>query len=278
MRILRNLLMPIFLLFATVGLSACDRVEPGQVGIKVYMLGGSKGVDHEVLPVGRHWIGVNERLYLFPTFTQNTTWANNEQIVFQDIDGLTIAGDFGIQYQLDQAKIATIFQKYRRGIDEITDTFLRNEVRDALVAETASMKAEDIYGRGKEVLMQRVLARVQSRVGPDGILVASIYAIGPFRLPPEVMTALNAKIAATQKAQQRENEVAQAKAEADKEVETARGRAQSVLLEAKAQAEANQTLARSLTPELVQWQAIQKWNGTLPTVTGTGGVPLVNLK
>jgi hypothetical protein len=45
----------------------------------------------------------------------------------------------------------------------------------------------------------------------------------------------------------------------------------------EAEAEANLRIAKSLTPELVEWQKIQKWNGALPQVSG-GGMPLVNIK
>ena len=40
--------------------------------------------------------------------------------------------------------------------------------------------------------------------------------------------------------------------------------------------DANQLLNASLSPTLVQWQAIQKWNGTMPTVTG-GAMPFVDV-
>ena len=77
-------------------------------------------------------------------------------------------------------------------------------------------------------------------------------------------------------AQQRENEVSQAKAEADKQVAVARGEADSTLLKAKAQAEANELLERSLTPALVQYRAIEQWDGKLPSVNG-GAMPFINV-
>ena len=40
--------------------AACSYVPAGNVGIKVNLLGGDKGVDSEVLGVGRYWIGWNE--------------------------------------------------------------------------------------------------------------------------------------------------------------------------------------------------------------------------
>ena len=78
-------------------------------------------------------------------------------------------------------------------------------------------------------------------------------------------------------AQQRQNEVAQARAEAEKKVAEARGEAESVLLKAKAQAEANRELASSITDQLVQYRALDKWDGVLPRITGNSAVPFVNV-
>jgi len=78
-------------------------------------------------------------------------------------------------------------------------------------------------------------------------------------------------------AQQRQNEVAQAKAEADKKIEDARGEAESLLKVAEAQAKANRLLADSLTTEFVQYQAITKWNGELPKMTGSSAVPFIDV-
>ena len=48
----------IALMTALVGsVAACSYVPAGNVGVKVNMLGGAKGVDTEILPVGKYWIG-----------------------------------------------------------------------------------------------------------------------------------------------------------------------------------------------------------------------------
>lgn len=269
-------------LVALLALTACSKVPAGHVGIKVFLLGGSKGVDHEELGVGRYWIGVNEELYLFPTFMQNYEWKSDptgkdESISFQTVEGMTANADIGISYSLDPTKISTIFQTYRRGIDEITDTFLRNMVRDALVKAVSTRPIEYVYGAGKAELMKTVEEDVRSQVADIGIQVSKIYWIGEIRVPEEVRRSINAKNAATQQAQQRANEVATAKAEADKKIEEARGQAESILRVAEAQSKANQLVARSLTPELVQYFGLEKWDGRLPTYTGGESVPLIQL-
>mgnify|MGYP003337399593 CR=1 FL=1 len=126
-------------------LTACSKVEVGTVGVKVHLLGGDKGVDTEQLTPGRYWIGVNEELYTFPTFMQNYTWTKSihegrdqdESITFQTKEGLSVNADIGITYTLQEDKIPLLFQKYRKGINEITDVYLRNLVRDAINTESS---------------------------------------------------------------------------------------------------------------------------------------------
>lgn len=268
-----------------VSLAACSTVPAGHVGVKVYLLGGSKGVDSEELGVGRYWIGMNEQLYIFPTYMQNYTWTKepdstgteDESISFQTVEGMTANADVGISYQLNPTKINKIFQTYRRGVDEITDTFLRNMVRDALVKQASTKPIEYIYGAGKAELLAAVQADVQRQTTDIGIKIDKIYWIGEIRLPETVIASINAKNAATQMAQQRQNEVAQARAEAEKKVAEAKGEADSILLKAKAQAEANRELSASITGDLVQYRALEKWDGVLPRMTGSSAVPFINV-
>lgn len=271
----------LILLTAGMALAACSKVPAGNVGVKAYLLGSSKGVDAEVLGPGRYWIGWNEELYLFPTFTQTATWAQAEEtgdqrIVFQDVDGLKIAAGVGLTYSVERSKVALLFQKYRRGIDEITDTYLRNMTRDALVLEASRMRVGDIYGPGKEALMERVTTRVRRQVEPVGIRVERIYWTGDMQLPDAVVAALNAKIGATQKAEQRENELRETEAEAKKAVAQAEGRAKSIVAVAEAEAEANKKVAASVSPELIAYTTAKKWNGQLPTMT-SGAIPFVQM-
>ncbi len=270
---------------AVTALAACSKVPSGHVGVKVYLLGSSKGVDTEELGVGRYWIGVNEELFLFPTYTQNYTWTKepdatgteDESITFQTMEGMSVNADMGISYHINPEKVTDIFQKYRKGVSEITDIYLRNMVRDALVTEASKLPVESVYGPGKAALIEAVQKRVQDQVQSIGIVIEKIYWIGDVRLPPIVVERIDQKNAATQMAQQRQNEVAQAKAEAQKKIEEARGEAESTLLKAKAQAEANRELAASITPELVQYRALDKWDGVLPRMTGSNAVPFVNV-
>lgn len=284
----------LLLVIAMLFISGCSKVPAGNVGIKVYLLGQAKGVDTEVLTVGRYWIGVNEELYLFPTFQQNYVWTkspqegspNDESLTFQTVEGLSVNTDVGISYHLEEDKVPLIFQKYRRGIDEITHVFMRNTVRDAFNAIASQYTIEAAYGKGKSDLLLQVQKYVNAALSPQGIIVDKLYWVGDMRLPEAVIKALNNKIAAIQAAEQTENELRQAEAEAKKKIATARG-----------EAEANRVRLSSMTSQMIEYErmlndrasisnqkaAIDKWDGKLSDYLSLGSgaampVPLMNMR
>jgi regulator of protease activity HflC (stomatin/prohibitin superfamily) len=95
-----------------------------------------------------------------------------------------------------------------------------------------------------------------------------------------MVRALNAKIEATQKAQQRENEVQQAMAEAEISRQEAQGVADAQLIKAKAEAEAINVKGRALrdNPAILELNAVEKWDGKLPVYAEPSAVPFLNLK
>lgn len=72
---------------------------------------------------------------------------------------------------------------------------------------------------------------------------------------------------------EKEKEVAITKANQEKE--TAQINAEAKLIEAQAQADANRLISQSLTPELIQQQMYEKWNGQLPTVQSGSDTPII---
>ena len=269
---IKHIMRSLALMSAMTFMVACDYIEPGNVGVKVTTSGGDRGVQQDLLEPGRHWIGFTERLFTFPTFVQNYVWSHeatvmsptDESIDFQSREGANINSDFGIQYSFQRDRIPNIFERYRMGATEITRQTLRNEVRDALVSAASTRRIEDLIGEGKNAFMEEVLRHVRERMNEHGILVDNVYAVGRFRLAAETESAINRRIAAAQETEQRRQQV-----------ETARQEAERLRVEAEGQAVANRIVAQSITPELVQYMAAQKWNGVLPHATS--GVPFITI-
>lgn len=255
-----------------------SKVPAGYRGVIVNLYGSEKGVAEKSVGVGRYFVGWNSELYLFPTFLQNYSWKDKQAITMQTAEGLSITTDAGITYSIQADNVVKVFVKYRLGIEEITNTFLHNMVRDAMNEVSSTMTVEQIYGAHKELFITKVNKIVKKEASVNGIDVDKIYLVGSFNLPATVVESINVKIQAAQNAIKVENEVATSRAEAQKTIVDAQAKASRTLIEAESQAKANRILAASLTSEFVQYQAILKWNGILPTMTGTNAVPFVNIK
>ncbi|MDB5272470.1 MAG: hypothetical protein JWO58_837 [Chitinophagaceae bacterium] len=295
----------LYFVLTIVSLYSCRTVPAGYRGIKVYLLGNRKGVETKQLGVGAYFIGPNQKLYTFPVFQQNYVWRDERRdggidnsITFQSKEGLDIDADFGVSYSILPDSVSAIFQKWRRGSDEITNIFIRNMVRDALNTTASKMPIESIYGVHKKDLLDAVDSVVSVQTEKYGIMIERIYTIGEFRLPKTIEEAINQKLEANQKAQQTQNEVKSVEAEANKKIARSKGEAESNIIEATAaanvvrikaqaeadanrivadaQAEANKKIAESVSKELIQYRTIDKWDGRVPQVSGQG-TPFINV-
>lgn len=255
------------------------RINPGNVGIVVNPFGQNKGVEKEELTIGIHILAPWKTVYKFPTYEQNWQWTDKGMFTFQTSEGLPVDAEIGITYHLEQSKIPELFAKYRKGMEEITELYVKNILRDHLNKLSSKIKIEDLFSTEKEKLFNEIHSKMNSELNHVGIITTNIYIIGRLHVPQVVTEALNKKIEATQKAQQRENELRESEAEARKLVAKAKGQAESLIIEAESKAKANIILNKSLTPELLKLKHIDKWNGQLPnTVAGNDSNVLLNVK
>lgn len=253
-------------------------VPAGFVGVRVNLY-ADKGVDNEVVGTGRYFIGINEQLYRFPTFNQLISYA--EPFTFQTSDAMDVRARVGVEYNILPEKAATIFQTYRKGIEDITEINLRQYISDALIKHAAAMDINALTQGGKTVLLDGVLKELREKLDPVGIRIVKLSWVTDLAYPEQVKESINAKIEATQRALLRENEVAQSKAEAQKRIEEARGIAESTRLRAQAEADAIAIKAKALrdNPDVMQLNAIEKWDGKLPQMmTGNAPIPFISIK
>ncbi len=258
-----TILSSVFMLFILF-LMCVNRISPGQVGVIVNLLGNEKGVEPDTMGVGINFTAPWKNVYVFPTYDQNHVW---EDIKFQTQEGLQVSSNIGVTFSLEGDKIPVLFAKYRKGIEEITDIFIKNNVRDAINVVASKMKVEDLYGEKKEEFFYNVKKILSEELIQIGFNIHKVYIIGNFDVPSLVTEALNRKIEAIQRAEQRENELREAEAEAKKQIAKAKGEAQSKIVAATAEAEANEKLSKSITKKLIQLKFLEKWNGILPKVS-----------
>jgi len=266
----------VVLVLAVGGLASCGQtIQPGNVGVKIRTLGPNAGVDATPVPSGWHINLLGERIAEFPVIQRTYTYTKeqdergpeNEEITFSDNNALPMTADVQLVMRIDPAKAPSLYTRYRLSFDQLFEGPIRNDVRSAIAAETELVSVEYLYRGGRQVVIQKALARVSRKWEPQGVNVSQLDWIGTIRYPQVILDSIQMKTKADADASAAQAQVAVAKAQADAQIEQARG-----------QAESNRLLAVSIasSPEGVQLRAIEKWDGHLPTVTG-GSVPFVNI-
>jgi regulator of protease activity HflC (stomatin/prohibitin superfamily) len=279
-----------------IGLTGCTRIEPGYVGIKVNQSGSNKGVeDYPMLTGWVTYFPLTTRVYDYPIFQQNVIWCEaitegsptDEAISFNCKGGAAIKADVSMSGKFVQAKVPHIFVKFRAEPFQIVHGYLRNEVRDAIGRIAAKYDPMEIIGDKRGEFLDAVKAEVKIRCG-DWWEVDYITFANKLHVDEKIESAINAIIAQKQQTMASELKVKQTQAEADQTVAKAEGEARSkkavaegeasaILTKAKAQADANKLIRESLTPEVIQSIALEKWDGKLPQVTGGGALPFISV-
>jgi regulator of protease activity HflC (stomatin/prohibitin superfamily) len=278
-----------------VGCSTTTRVDAGHVGIRVKLAGSDRGVQD--MPVVTGWVFYNpltEQLVLFPTSVQNVVWtqsthegrAFDESITFSSSEGVNCSADIGLSFHIEPALAPRLYGRFRlNDLDKLADGYMRNTVREAFNDVASKLPVQDIYGAGKSKMLAEVTQKCRDVFGKDGIVIDQLTINGALRLPQNVMDAINRAMEATQKAIESKNRVAQVEAEATQAVtqahggaeaarQKAQGEADALLIRARAEAQANEIIRLSTTPAVLQYRALEHWDGKLPEYNA-GQLPML---
>jgi len=144
------------------------------------------------------------------------------------------------------------------------DRLVESRVLQIFKDTTVRYKSVNI-APAREEIRGLVRDRLKTELAPFSIDVVDLL-IEDIDFNPEFKEAIERKQIATQDAQTAQNRVAEARFKAQQQVETAKGEAQSTLVRATAQARANKLLARSLTNQVIQYEAVQRLSPNVTTV------------
>ncbi len=259
-------------------------IHPGHVGVSVKKCGGG-GVSSDPIPTGYYWRSLFcEDVVEYPTNVQTLVLSKSphegqsidESITVTSSEGLPVNLDVSLSFTLDPSKVPAIYTKYRNDISVIAHNFVRQTIREGLQSNFAQFTAEQLYSTKREESRVEVQGFITKRLGAEGFVIQQ-FTVNETRVPEAVVQAINAKVAMIQESQKAEAQVRKTEAEAKQRVAQAQGEADAKKLSADAEAYFNKTVAASITPEYVQYKALEKWNGELPQMMGSGAVPFVNL-
>ena len=226
-------------------LVSIKQVEAGHVAV-VYEFGEIVGQKEEGLQ------------FIAPWQSTRTASVQTQRRTFSEINAFSAeTQDVFITATLNYSvSPGDIQQLYRSIGPNWFERLVEARVNNFFKEEAVRFSTVDI-APNRETLRTAVRERLRSDLAPQSITITDLL-IDNINFQPEFKTAIEQKQIATQDAIREEERIRQREAEARQEVALAQGSAQAVVIAAQAQSEANNLLAQSLTPEVIQFQALQK--------------------
>jgi len=176
-----------------------------------------------------------------------------------------------MNFHIDPSFVNDLYQKV--GLD-FADKVIDPAFNDFVKEVVPTYPIGEILPKREEI-RKRAMTKLGDNLSRYHIIVDDIY-FASIRFSPEYEGAIEAKQVAQQQVETQKQVLAQREIEAQQKVATAKGEAESILVVAQGQAKANDALSRSISPILVQYRSIERWNGILPQVSG-GAIPFIDL-
>jgi regulator of protease activity HflC (stomatin/prohibitin superfamily) len=212
-------------------------ISSGNVGV-VTQLGK---VNREAQP------GLSFKIPFFESVQSMDVQVQKEQIdaTAGTNDLQNVTATVALNYHLDHSRVSDIFVNLS---SDYTGRIIDPSLQESIKAVTAQYNASELLTKRSEVAT-KTQALIQSKLQPRGILIDQ-FSVVNFKFSDQYSQAIEAK------------QVAQQDAE----------KAQYNLQQAELNAKANAAQQAALTPEILEQQAIAKWDGHLPTYLGQGSV------
>jgi len=180
-----------------------------------------------------------------------------------------------VTYRYERGKLSDLVRDV--GISGIQDRYLvpnvQKHAKDAIGKVNAEMLVQE---RGS--VQNDIQALLTNDLAPLGIIVEA-FAIENIAFEAEFLTSIQNKVVAAQKALEAENVTRQRGEEKKQAIIAAEARAESVRIEAEAEATAIELIQKQIAQnrQYIEYLKIINWNGVLPQVIGDGVNPFVVL-
>jgi regulator of protease activity HflC (stomatin/prohibitin superfamily) len=263
--------------------SSYSIISPGNTGVVFNIWTGSLRAVPQGIALRIPWI---TRVQSYPTALRTYTMVKrsgegssegDDSMDLPTREGQHIRQDISVTYNTTEEKAAQVFKAFRGAeIEDIESTFIRRTIITTAQNAAGQMSLSEVISAKRSELEDTIQKNLGAELEKMGFFLDKVN-LGASHLPPVLETQMQQKMAAQQQAQQAEYELQKQQMLAKAAVAKAEGEGQAILVRAKAESEANRLLQSTLTSNLLQSKAIEKWDGTMPEVTG-GAVPFIDLR
>jgi prohibitin 2 len=176
--------------------------------------------------------------------------------------------DLTMNYRVDPARVVALYRNAPTLDYEVN--YVQPAMFEVFKSVVARYTAEELVTKRQQV-SEAILAGLKTKLQGYGLVIQDINMTN-FKFSAAFDAAIEAKVTASQRAEQAERELARVKFEAEQQIEKARGEAESIAIQAQA-------VKTNGGEQYLRLQAINKWNGVLPTYMGAGApVPFLNVQ
>jgi regulator of protease activity HflC (stomatin/prohibitin superfamily) len=174
-----------------------------------------------------------------------------------------VFSDVALNWHILPEKVNVV---YRQIGDEqaLVNAILNPAIEEVIKAVVAHYTAEEVITQRDQVKAE-VDAGLRSRLSPYHLAVDDV-SLTTIHFSQQFRDAVEAKQIAVQEAKQAEFVAKKALQQAEIEINLARGTA-----------EAHQILKTTLTPSILKYEALKKWDGRLPMISGEGTNTVIEL-
>lgn len=231
-------------------------VDPGHRGVKVTL----GKVSPTPLDEGLHFnVPIIQQIRELDVRTLR--WSDTTQAYTKDVQQADVA--FTVTYSLEPSYAVEMFRTV--GTDW-ADKLIGQVVFEELKRELGQHEAVALIA-ARDQAARAIEATVKAKLAERHILVSGLQ-ITNIDYTKQFEDSVEAKVIAQQKAIEEQNRTVQIEQQAKQKVISAQAEAESMRIRANA-LEAN--------PRLVEWEAVQKWDGKLPQYQLGGATPFINI-
>lgn len=227
-------------------------VDAGHTGVVVTMGSVNEGVlqegIHAKLPFIQNVVKIDNRIQKLEV---------NTEAFSKDLQSVDTV--LAINYRVDTAKSYSIYKNIGADYESVLVTPAVNEVLKAITSQyTAEQSVTN-----RTLISDGLVKGLNEKLNDLGLYVTDVNIID-FDFSDAFITAIEEKQIAQQ-------QLLKAETEKQTAITNAQAAAEAAKIKAAGDAEANKKLNESLTDKVIENKKIEKWNGQLPKVSGSGG-------
>jgi prohibitin 2 len=236
-------------------------VEAGHRGVVLYL----GAVENKVLGEGLHFI--------IP-FAEQVIQLEVRTLKFQadasaaSNDLQEVATVIALNYHIDPSKSNIIYQQL--GAD-YTNRIIAPTIQESVKASVAKFNAEELITK-RETAKAVIAQAIRNTLSARNILVETVF-ITDFKFSEAFASQIEQKVVAFQKYLTEQNNLRSVQVVANQTVVQAQAQARSNVARATGESQAIKIITEQLrqSPQYLQWQSINRWNGQMPYSLGSGG-------